>query len=177
MYIIHTADLHLESSLETNLDAVKAQGRKKELISNCARLMEYAQDNNVSKIIIAGDLFDDTKVSSRTKNHLLDLIESNSNIDFFYICGNHDEEFILKEKTCLPDNLYLFGNEFKTYHFDNVDITGINYQSNYDFSKIILNPEKINIVIMHGDIDKDIKLSLLKYINICKNYQHKARII
>ncbi len=162
MYIIHTADLHLESSLETNLDAVKAQGRKKELISNCARLMEYAQDNNVSKIIIAGDLFDDTKVSSRTKNHLLDLIESNSNIDFFYICGNHDEEFILKEKTCLPDNLYLFGNEFKTYHFDNVDITGINYQSNYDFSKLILNPEKINIVIMHGDIDKDIKLSLLK---------------
>jgi DNA repair exonuclease SbcCD nuclease subunit len=162
MYIIHTADLHLESSLETNLDPIKAQSRKKELISNCARLLEYAQENNCSKIIIAGDLFDDTKISSRTKNHMLDLINSNNNIDFFYICGNHDEEFILKENNNLPSNLYLFGNDFKTYHFDNLDITGINYHSSYDFNKLILNPEKINILIMHGDIDKEIKLADLK---------------
>lgn len=162
MYIIHTADFHLESSLETNLDPIKAQERKKELISNCARLLEYAQENNVSKIIIAGDLFDDAKVSTRTKNHLMDLIDSNRNIDFFYICGNHDEEFILKENTTLPDNLYVFGNEFKTYHFDDLDITGINYLPSYDFNKLVLNPLKKNILIMHGDIDKDIKLEELK---------------
>ena len=40
MKIIHTADLHFDSKLETNLDALKAKDRKKELLSTFERMVE-----------------------------------------------------------------------------------------------------------------------------------------
>ena len=56
MKIIHTADLHLDSPLGTNLSLLKQKERKRELLLNLERLIEYAKNQSVKIIIIAGDL-------------------------------------------------------------------------------------------------------------------------
>ena len=58
MKIIHCADIHLGSKLESNFTEAKAKERKAELFDNFVRLIEYAKDNEIYHVIIAGDLFD-----------------------------------------------------------------------------------------------------------------------
>lgn len=164
--IIHTADLHLDSSFETNMSKIKIEERRKELLANTSRLVEYAKKNNVDRIIIAGDLFDSNKILSKTKLYLKELIINNPSIDFLFISGNNDEHTKLFEYNDAPKNFKSFGNEFKTYNYPDCDITGINYQEKYDFSKLNLNKDKKNIVILHGDITNEIDLNQLKNKNI-----------
>ena len=64
MKIIHCADLHLDSGLQTHLSREKAGMRRDELLSNFGRLAEYASENGVEIVLIAGDLFDRDKVVS-----------------------------------------------------------------------------------------------------------------
>ena len=75
MRIIHTADLHLDSRLETNLDPVKAKERKRELLLSFDNLINYAKNNQVEAILISGDLFDRPKISAKTREYILGLIE------------------------------------------------------------------------------------------------------
>jgi len=73
MRIIHTADLHLDSSFEANLNSIKAKERKRELLLSFEALVNYAKENNVKAIIIAGDLFDKPRVSMKTRDFILDV--------------------------------------------------------------------------------------------------------
>ena len=97
MKIIHTADLHLDSRLETNLDPIKAKERKRELLLSFENLVNYAIKNEVDAVLISGDLFDRPKTSAKTKEYILDVIEQASSIEFFLIYGNHDEYIFLNE--------------------------------------------------------------------------------
>ena len=168
MRIIHTADLHLDSSLETNMNSIKSKERKRELLLTFQRLVTYASSNNIDAIIIAGDMFDKARVSIKTKEFIVDLIHSNRNIDFIYVSGNHDEDVFLSSLDPKPDNLYIFDNKWKTLSYKDVDITAVVYN---DTSKVLydtlsLNKERLNIVVMHGpiatSIDNGIHLNSLK---------------
>ncbi|MBQ9900179.1 MAG: DNA repair exonuclease [Acholeplasmatales bacterium] len=155
MKIIHTADLHFDSKLETNLDALKAKDRKKELLATFERMVEYAKANGVSTIIIAGDMFDKSRISTKTKEFVLNCIALNPSIDFLYVSGNHDEDIFIESIETLPKNLYIFDERWKTINYKECDITGINYNDSsekYLYDTLFLNKEKINIVIMHGPL-------------------------
>lgn len=153
MKIIHTADIHLNSSLTTHLDGDKNKIRKSELLQSFKNLIDYANYNNVSAVIIAGDLFDVNKITNVTKKYVLDLIKQNSHILFFYVYGNHDKDVnIFKEDNI--KNLIVF-EEFKTYELQNgVTISGVslNNFNKYFYNQINLSKEKANIFIIHGDI-------------------------
>ena len=58
MKIIHCADLHLDSKMETHLSKEKARERKNEILITFQNMVEYAAKNKVKIIIIAGDMFD-----------------------------------------------------------------------------------------------------------------------
>ena len=47
MKIIHTADLHLDSRLETNMDRTKAKNRRKELTAAFENTVDFAVKNSV----------------------------------------------------------------------------------------------------------------------------------
>ena len=155
MKIIHTADLHFDSKLEANLDSLKAKERKKELLNTFERMTEYARNNDVDAIIIAGDMFDKKRITNKTKEFVLNCINLNSSIDFFYVSGNHDEDSFIQSIDTLPKNLHVFGERWKTYNYKDIDITGINYNEmseKYLYDTLFLNKEKTNIVIMHGPL-------------------------
>lgn len=171
MKIIHTADLHIDSKMETHLDSLKAKERKNELLLSFKRLVEYAKTNDVKAIIIAGDMFDKARVSIKTREFIVGLIREYSNIDFIYVSGNHDEDLIISEFDDVPSNLYTFNSKWQTITYDDVDITAIVYNEaskTYMYDTLSLDSKKPNIVVIHGPIEGEdaININLLKDKNI-----------
>ena len=88
MKLIHCADLHLDSPLEANLPPEKVRGRRAELLNTFAKLVRLADEGGVSAILIAGDLFDEARISQRTAASVLDSIAEAREITFYYLPGN-----------------------------------------------------------------------------------------
>ena len=97
MKIIHCADLHLDSKLESNLTADKAKMRRDELLDTFERLVEFGEQQGVSAVMIAGDMFDKNHIRKLAKNRALEIIESHPYITFLYLKGNHDKTDFLAD--------------------------------------------------------------------------------
>lgn len=153
MKIIHCADLHLDSKLNANLDGAKKRERKAELLNTFTRMIDYAINNDVRAIIIAGDMFDTKNVSVTARNTVSQAIINNPDINFYYLKGNHDAEGFLSQLEVIPDNLKLFGDTWTSYSLNSVIITGVelsNENSNSIYSSLVLDNNMINIVVLHG---------------------------
>ncbi len=175
MRIIHTADLHLDSTLSTNLDSNIQKERRRELLYNFKRLINYAIDNGIHIILISGDLFDNNRISLKTKSYILGLIEENSSIDFFYVAGNRDEESFLLSIDNKPKNLKIFSDTWTTYSYDEFDITGINFNDvseKYMYTTLSLKKDKLNIVMLNGPIEGEGKIDISELKN--KNIDYLA---
>ncbi|MDP4133008.1 MAG: metallophosphoesterase [Bacillota bacterium] len=151
MKLIHTGDIHLDSAMKTNLTKEKSKQRNNEIILTFMKMVNYAKENGVTAILIAGDLFDTKNVTVKTVNLIKNCIEENPSIDFLYLKGNHDNYDSLYEES--PENLKLFSGDWKTYSYGNVKITGAQLNSSTKgklFSSLILSKDDINIVMLHG---------------------------
>lgn len=147
MKLIHCADLHLDSPMESNLPSSKARERKNEILSTFSKLVSLADENGASAILIVGDLFDSSRASRKTQNYVLDLIAEHENLYFFYLAGNHDGGSELFSGAELPENLKLFGSDWTTYDFGDVIIAG---SESPDPELLSLSPDRLNIVLLHG---------------------------
>lgn len=149
MKLIHCADLHLDSPMESNLTAEQAKERKNEILGTFARLVQLASESRVSAILISGDLFDSRHITKRTERYVLDLIRKYPDLYFFYLAGNHDRGSALSEldDEQRPENLFLFGDEWQSYDFGEVTITG---SEKPDPDALELSESALNIVMLHG---------------------------
>ena len=71
MKLIHCADIHLDSPMQTHMTAQQASVRNTEMLQSFVRLTEFAQERAVRAVLIAGDLFDGARVRARTVDALL----------------------------------------------------------------------------------------------------------
>lgn len=190
MKIIHCADLHLDAKMESNLTKEQAKLRKSELIETFCSMIDYAVRESVDAIMIAGDLFDKQHVSVRTARIVREQILTHPELTFFYLRGNHDSaqgynqgqdygdfEF-LNGFDEMPENLKLFSNEWKHYQLGSVVISGIELSETEQMiptcHSLFLEPDDINIVMMHGQETvglsptgpEDIPIRLLREKNI-----------
>lgn len=180
MKIIHTADLHLDSKLTTNLDKEKAKHRKYELLYTFERLIDYAEKEKVKVIIIAGDFFDTKNSTKRSMGFIVQKMKWAANIDFLYVPGNHDENsFIDYIKDKELTNFKVFNDKWSSFTYGDVVISGIinNVATHaYLYSSLNLDPSKKNIVVMHGELNNygknDESINLNKLMN--KNIDYLA---
>ena len=147
MKLIHCADLHLDSPMESNLPADQARERRNEILFTFAELVRHADGNGADAILIAGDLFDSKRTTKKTEQYVLNLIEQHPNLNFFYLAGNHDSGNRLSSDTELPENLYTFRKDWTSYALGDVYITG-SEAPNPD--TLELPEDKINVVLLHG---------------------------
>ncbi len=158
MKIIHCADLHLDSVMNTHLTPDKARERKAELLNTFCNMVRYGEENAVGAIIIAGDLYDKKTISATARNTVLHEIVNHPDIIFYYLRGNHDSESLLGGMEKLPDNLKLFDEEWTSYTLCNdedgrVVITGVELTSDNSagiYNSLVLNTDDFNIVVLHG---------------------------
>ncbi len=180
MKLIHCADLHLDSKMNTHLDPQKAKERKTELLHTFARMIEYAKEENVKAILIAGDLFDTRKVSATASNLVLEAIQKNAEIMFYYLCGNHDNNSFIGGMEEIPENLKLFNDDWTYYRIQEEEGKTVciaaaearEISKELLYQKLTLEKDEVNIVMMHGQdatggtADDIISLKELKNKNI-----------
>lgn len=154
MKILHCADLHLDSKMTSNLEKDKAKERKNELLLTYKRMIDYANKEGIKDIIIAGDLFDTKNVSKTALYTVRDSILNNSQINFYYLKGNHDAISFVDELEEEIPNLFLFGDVWTSYEVsDVIGITGVELSENNKdsiYNTLVLDNNKINIVVLHG---------------------------
>lgn len=172
MKLIHCADLHLDSPMESNLSPEQAKERKNEILMTFAKLVKLADESRVAAILISGDLFDSRHITKRTERYVLDLIRKHPNLYFFYLAGNHDRgsSFSDLSKEERPENLCMFGEGWRSYDFGDVVITG---SEDPDLDSLELNKNALNILMLHGQESSEsadkrdvIRFSKLKDKNI-----------
>ena len=69
MKFIHTADLHLDSKIN-GIPTDKSRIRREEIVRTFEKMVDYASEHEVRAIIIAGDMFDTSGITIKTKNTL-----------------------------------------------------------------------------------------------------------
>lgn len=151
--------------MSANLDKEKAKERKVEILHTFERMVEYAEDNDISGILIAGDMFDKKNIAAATKNAVLFQINNHPDITFYYLNGNHDNDNFLAGLEVLPDNLKMFASTWTSYELGKVVVSGIDLSAeNTDFAhaSLLLDSDKFNIVMMHGQEGELINLRSLK---------------
>ena len=160
MKIIHTSDLHLGSKLTSNLDPLKAKDRRFEILHNFNRLLNDAKKQNVDVLIIAGDLFDTEKITKHCFNEVLSAINNFSDIDIIYLVGNHEKTAFIDLIDVLPNNLKaVCQDDWQSFKYtDNdknivISCAGLTKANNgLIYNTLFLNPDDINIVVLHGQI-------------------------
>ncbi len=154
MRIIHCADVHLDSALGAHLDAERKKERRAELTATFLRMVDYANENDIDAIIIAGDLFDTGNIRVAVRNAVMDAIVNHPGITFFYLRGNHDADGFLSAFPEIPSNLKLFMTDWTSYPLgEKVTVTGVelsrdNVETIYD--NLVLDENRINICVLHG---------------------------
>lgn len=155
MKLLHCADIHLDSVMESNLSPEQAKERKRELLLGFADMVRYGAEHGVRAVLIAGDLFDGASCAKRTRAYVLDLFKQYPQIDFYYLSGNHDEGEIgfTDTKVPLPENLHTFSDVWQEYTLDNVSIFGcVDPSDKQSYDALSPDPERVNIAMLHGQI-------------------------
>lgn len=177
MRIIHCADLHLDSKMTANFTSEKARERKNELLITYQGLVSYAESERIQHILIAGDLFDTKQVSVTARNTVYQSIVNHPDISFYYLKGNHDADSFLGSLEILPDNLFLFHNEWTSYALsEQVVLTGAELEyanAQTIYSSLVLESDKINIVTLHGQESEHGKKDKTEVIKL-RELKHKS---
>ncbi|MBE5956925.1 MAG: DNA repair exonuclease [Lachnospiraceae bacterium] len=157
MKMIHCADLHLDSKLNTHLTGEKRKERRAEIINSFWRMIQYGENHHVEAILIAGDLFDTSFVSETVIRSVRQMIMDHPHICFYYLRGNHDHAELFPGTEQVPDNLKLFGDSWQYYTqpgqkgsvvIAGAELTYKNQESLFD--TLYLHPDGVNIVMLHG---------------------------
>ncbi len=176
--IIHVADLHIDSKMETNLDRAKAGERRVELLNTFERMVTYAQNAGVRVILIAGDLFDKPHIRKNARRRIIEQVVEHEGIDFIYLRGNHDKSDLFSDLDAneIPENFKTFSaDEWKSYTYGNVVITGreiTDDNSKTLSANLILNQTDFNIVTLHGQEVNYVGRDRTHIINI-PNFKNK----
>lgn len=128
MKILHAADIHLDSSLAgleryegaPEVDASRATRRA------FARVVDLAVEEEVSLVILAGDVFEGEWQDYGTGIFFVTQLERlrEAGIPVVIIKGNHDATNRVTRALQLPDNCYLLSDERPdSIHFDALGIS------------------------------------------------------
>ena len=116
--LIHTADVHLDTTFSSRFSKEEAEERRQGLLLAWNKLLDFGAEKRVQAVLIAGDLFDSPVVSRSTMDIFLSSIRKNPEISFFYLRGNHDTKNTFLFQEHLPKNLFLFSHEGKKYRLN-----------------------------------------------------------
>lgn len=161
--ILHTADVHLDSPLKSlalkdeDLQATVKTATRAAFI----KIVNTALFEEVSALLISGDLFDGAERSAKTAAFLttqLDRLKA-AGISVFYIKGNHDAENPITGEVSLPENVYVFDGHGGKHQIENsaVWIHGVSFKKRHAPESLLPKfgapePDAINIAMLHTSL-------------------------
>ena len=110
---LHAADIHLDSPLRglSRYEGVPAEEMRLATRSALDHLVDFAIEEQVAFLVIAGDLYDGNWQDFSTGLHFCRAMGrlGQAGIDVFLLFGNHDAESAITKKLPLPANVKAFG--------------------------------------------------------------------
>ena len=158
MKFIHCGDLHWGKVAKFTGNEGKV--KRQELRDTFSRLADYAVKNNVTAVLVAGDIFDTGKPSNDDLKGFLEIVKQHSETRFLCLRGNHDGGVMFEGE--LPENIDFFGAEWGKYDFGNVSVYGLELcDENREAAPLALSPDRnrYNIVMLHGQVGGDIVIN------------------
>ena len=157
--VLHCADLHFDTPFK-ELSKEVSDTSKNELLEVFKNIIDLAIDENIEVLLIAGDVFDNLTVNKNTLFFISDQIRRIDNIKVFISPGNHDpyNEKSFYNMINWPENVYIFKGdmEFKEVKELNLIVWGAGFRNNYENETLLrgvsVDSDKINIMILHGEI-------------------------
>lgn len=137
---LHIADIHLDTSFYAKKQALRTRLRDgiRKAFSNAVNLCIREK---VDALLIAGDLFDNDKLSFKTEQFLINEFNrlGQKDIRVFYATGNHDPGHLSYRANSIkwPDNVYIFKE-------DKIEIIEVKNDDNDIKYKIISCGHKTN---------------------------------
>lgn len=144
MDFLHIADVHIGAKNKV-LNAEKQELLKSERLEALKDLFLQAKQNNISFILLAGDLFHSKSPQQKLVKNFFDMVQNFAS-PVIYVKGNHDEKW----EGQAPANFVILDQTRPCISVGNVDIW-----SAID-SKIIranLDKSRKNILMLHGNIE------------------------
>ena len=161
MKFIHIADSHLDAKFDNLIGKENlSQKRRIEQREVFTKAIEYAKNNDIDYIFISGDLYEEGLINLSTIEYINDLFKAIPNIKIIITPGNHDP--YIKQSVYdtynFSDNVYVFDKyEVIKKEYDDVNIYGFAFNSFFEesinFEGIELDKSKLNILVMHGDLN------------------------
>lgn len=155
--ILHTADIHLDAHFN-NLGR-KGRQRRSDLRQTFTKIIDKGLEEKADILLIAGDLFEDKRVSPDTINFICGELKR-AGIPVFISPGNHDPYLpdSYYATHLWPENVHIFKeNKFQKVTLENlnVNIYGIANTSHEDKNNYLKNLKtdndgRINIAMIHG---------------------------
>ena len=160
MKFVHIADIHLDTPFKTISDRADIGiERRLEQRNALKKVIDYIKANNIEYLFISGDLYDQEYIRESSISFLNDLFKQIPNTKIYIAPGNHDP--YIKNSFYATyswnNNVKIFTNVVEKVENDNVNIYGFGFNNfemnNNQIKDIILDePQKINILITHGDL-------------------------
>lgn len=160
MKFVHIADVHLDTPFKTISDRADiGVERRLEQRNALKKVIDYIKENNIEYLFISGDLYDQEYIRESSISFLNDLFKQIPNTKIYIAPGNHDP--YIKNSFYATyswnNNVKIFTNVVEKVENDNVNIYGFGFNNfemnNNQIKDIILDePQKINILITHGDL-------------------------
>ncbi|MBO7170689.1 MAG: DNA repair exonuclease [Clostridia bacterium] len=150
MKILHMADCHLDSAMETHLPPAVAKTRRKELLLTFSNTVTAAFKEGVRLFLIAGDLFDTPNPTPATVRYVLDVCRAHESMDFIVIEGNHDRGAL--SEAVLPTNFHLVkAGEGQAFRYGDVAVFAAGYGADASvLSSFSIPNDTKNIMMLHG---------------------------
>lgn len=160
MKFIHIADIHFDTplvSLKNNRELIKKRrAEQKQVFKEVTKL---AKEEKVDCLFMCGDLFEQKYIEKSTIEFMIGSLQLIPNVKVFIAPGNHDP-FIKNSpyKTyAWPSNVKIFNKDISKISCGDVDIYGFGFED-YEVSENVItdleieNPEKVNILVTHGNL-------------------------
>jgi len=158
--IMHCGDFHFDTPFQ-ELPGALAEHRREDLRETFGRMILLAKEEKIDLLLIAGDLFDNRRVSRMTVNYLTGKLREIPQVRIFISPGNHDPYY---EKSYYhlvpwPDNVHVFKGSLEKVVLQelNTCVFGRGFTWAYQQESFLKgfaadNRDPLNIMVLHGDV-------------------------
>lgn len=161
MKFVHIADMHFDSPFVRLSDKnILGDLRRLEQRKIFKKIIDYIKENKIEYFFISGDFYEQEYIKQSTIQYINNLFKEIPETKVFISPGNHDP--YLKNsyynKFEWSKNVKIFGSKIEKIETEEADIYGFGFDDFYCYNSEIEeleieNKEKINILIVHANLD------------------------
>lgn len=166
MKFIHFADMHFDTAFsllnsKNNLGEIRRLDQREVF----RKIIEIIKKENIPYLFIAGDLYEHKTIRQSTIEYINNKFKEIPNTQIFISPGNHDPYLKNSYYSVFTwnSNVHIFKDEVEIIETKEADIYGYGFTDfncvGVDINNIIIkNPDKTNILLIHGTLDGSDKL-------------------